>query len=84
LLGVQRYATRGHRSVEERLSVEWTRRTEQAQLAVVVIFAVSIPVAFLVLFVAMLGWILVVVTSRTIVVRRPGKRAGQPRPSTES
>jgi uncharacterized membrane protein len=84
LLGVWRYATHGHRLVEERLSAEWIRRTEQAQLAVVLIFAVSIPVAFLVPFVAILVWILVVVTSRHIILRRRGKRSGQPPPSPGS
>jgi uncharacterized membrane protein len=84
LLGVWRYATHGHRLVEERLSAEWIRRTEQAQVAVVLIFSVSIPVAFLVPFVAMLLWVLVIVTSRTIILRGPRRRSGQPPPPPES
>jgi uncharacterized membrane protein len=84
LLGVWRYATRDHRLVEERLSAEWIRRTEGAQLTTVVVFAVSIPVAFLVPLVSMLMWIIVAVSYRHIARRNWAKRPGPHGPSTAS
>lgn len=82
LLSVWRYATRGHRLVEERLSAHWIRQTEDAQLTNLVVFAVSIPVAFLVPFVSILMWIVVAVSWRHVGRKSRAKRPSPPRPST--
>jgi uncharacterized membrane protein len=79
LLGVWRHSTRDHRLVEERLPVVWIRRTEDAQLTTVVVFAASVPVAFLLPFASMLMWIFVAISSRHFVLGRRVRRA-RPRP----
>lgn len=57
LLAIWRHSTRDHRLVEERLPASWIRRTELGAFSNIVVFAVSIPVAFVLPFVAMLMWI---------------------------
>jgi uncharacterized membrane protein len=83
LLGVWRYATRGHRLVEPRLSAEWIRRTEGYQLTTVAVFAASIPVAFLLPFVSVLMWIFVATSYRMVLSHRR-KQRGPHRPSASS
>lgn len=74
LLGVWRYATQGHRLVEKKLSANWIRKTENAQLTTVLVFAVSIPVAFLAPVVSLVMWIVVAGSFRRLVLGARSKR----------
>jgi uncharacterized membrane protein len=80
LLAVWRHSTHGHHLVEERLPAAWIRRTENGQLSTVLVFAASIPVAFLLPFASMLMWIFVVASSRRYIVRRRSRRPASPPP----
>jgi uncharacterized membrane protein len=78
LLGIWRHSTRGHRLVRPSLPPSWIHATEQMQLANVVVFALSIPVAFVAPFVSILMWILVIVGVRHILRTkrsRPAQRS---------
>ena len=57
MLAIWHHSTTHHRLVEERLPAIWIRRTEQGSIYSTGVFAVSIPVAFVSPFIAMLLWI---------------------------
>ena len=84
LLAIWRHSTRDHRLVEKRLPADWIRRTEDAQLTNVVVFALSVPVAFAVPLVSMAMWIFVVVSNRHLVLRPRARRPPQGRSSAGS
>jgi uncharacterized membrane protein len=87
LLGIWRHSTRGHRLVEPRLPMHWIRVTESAQLQTVVIFALSIPIAFVAPFLSMLMWIVVIAGSRQILFarfRRQTRSASRSRPPEQA
>lgn len=80
LLAVWHHSTQDHRLVVPTLPQEWIRRTELAQLANVVIFAVSIPVAFAAPLVSMLMWIVMIIGGRHLLLRRRIPRRQPVRP----
>ncbi len=60
LLAVWRHATRDHRLVRPALPHTWIRATEQGALTNAVVFAISVPIAFVSPLVSMLLWIFVI------------------------
>jgi uncharacterized membrane protein len=64
LLAIWRHSTRGHRLVRASLPPAWIRATEQSQLTNVLVFAASVPVAFVVPFLSEVMWILVIIGLR--------------------
>ena len=81
LLAIWRHSTRDHHLVRSGLPAPWVRETERAQLTNVIVFAVSIPVAFVVPFISELMWILVIVGLRHVRSKHRPVRGGQPRAS---
>jgi uncharacterized membrane protein len=83
LLGIWHHSTQDHRLVEPNLPAAWIQRTERLQLSNVAVFAISIPVAFLDPFVAMVMWIIVIVglgrtrAKHTRRHRRPHRTAAE-------
>ncbi len=60
MLAIWRHSTVQHQLVEERLPALWIRRTEEGSIYSTLVFAFSIPVAFVSPLIAMLLWILMV------------------------
>ncbi|HYA57713.1 MAG TPA: TMEM175 family protein [Thermoplasmata archaeon] len=77
LLAIWRHSTRGHRLVSARLPAEWIEVTERDHLALLGVFAVSIPIALLSPFGSELVWILMIFGfgRRLVFRRRPRNRA---------
>gem|GEM_PF-3148833 len=80
LLAVWHHSTQNCRWVVATLPGEWIRRTELAPLIKVVVFAVSIPIAFVASFVSMLRWIFMIIGGRRFILKRrtPRRRPTPP------
>ena len=61
MLAIWRHSTERHQLVEERLPHVWIRRTELMMVYNVAVFAISLPIAFISPFVAMLSWIVMAI-----------------------
>jgi uncharacterized membrane protein len=70
LFAIWRHSTRNHALVRPNLPASWIRATERAQLAPIVVFLVSIPIAFVAPFVSEVLWILVIVGLRHVLIRK--------------
>ncbi len=87
MIGIWRHACEGHRLVNPKLTPTWMQRTERGELYSTLVFAISIPVAFVSPFGAMLVWIFMAIGLRHAVVsrrrrRRSTRRSVLRRPST--
>lgn len=79
LFAIWRHSTRNHRLVEERLPAAWIRYMEQTEMFTIVVFGLSVPVAFLSPVVAELMWILMILGGRHLLrLRRPSPSKEKP------
>jgi len=71
LLGIWRHATRGHRLVAPSVTKGWIQSTEDSQLVRVIVFAVSIGIAWASPLIAELSWIVMILGLGRPLWRRP-------------